>query len=69
MTFFVSWGLAGAEGCGGGCRAGDGAGFKCVFLFLLIKMQIKILNSIKTKSTLSWCIKSLRCVAGIYPDI
>ena len=32
--------------------AGDGAGFKCVLLCLPIKMQIKILNSIKTKSTL-----------------
>ena len=31
---------------------GDGAVFKCV-LCLCIKMQIKILNSIKAKSTLS----------------
>ena len=32
--------------------AADGAGFKCVLLCLSIKMQTKILNSIKTKSTM-----------------
>ena len=51
-------------GCGAGCRAGAGPGFRCVHLCLPIMMQINILNSIKTKSTLSLRIKSLRCVAG-----
>ena len=40
-------------GCAGGCRVFGGGWFKCVLLCLSIKMQIKILNSIKTKSTLS----------------
>ena len=57
----AGWGC----GCCGGCRAGDGAGFKCVIFCHPIKMQIKILNSIKTKSTLSLCRKS-RCLAGIF---
>ena len=46
------WWLSSSSGvgcsCGAGCRAGDGAGFICV-LCLPTKMQIKILNSIKTK--------------------
>ena len=47
--------LGSGWGCGysGDCRAGDGSGFKCVLLCLPIKMQIKVLNSIKTQSTLS----------------
>ena len=40
-------------GCGGDFRVSVGAAFKCVLFCLPIKMQIKILNSIKTKSTLS----------------
>ena len=40
--------LGAGWGCDGGCRAGDGAGFKYV-LCLSIKMQINILNSIKPK--------------------
>ena len=50
-------------GCGGGCRAGGCGGFRCVLLCLPIMMQIKILNSIKTKGTLSLCRKSVCCVA------
>ena len=52
MAFFFSWGLAGAEAVLI-VIAGDGAGFKCVLLCLPIKMQIKILNSVETKRTLS----------------
>ena len=53
-------------GCGGGCMAGGRAGFRCVLLFLSIRMEIKISNSIKTKSTLGLYRKSLRSVTGIF---
>ena len=46
-------------GCGAGCRAGAGPGFRGVLFCLQIMMKIKILNSIKTKSTLNLCKKSL----------
>ena len=39
--------LGAGWGCGVGCRAGDGAWFKCGLLCRPINMQIKILNSIK----------------------
>ena len=47
--------LGGGFGCGegAGCRAGGGPGFRCVLFCLQIIMKIKILNSIKTKESLS----------------
>ena len=53
-------------GCGAGFRVCGDPGFRCVLLCLPIMMQIKILNSIKAKSTLSFCRKSLWWVAGIF---
>ena len=54
VAFFFSWELAWARAEAGCCRAGDGGGFKCVLLCLSMKMQIKILNSIRRL-----CMKSL----------
>ena len=56
----AGWGCC----CGVGCMAGCGPGFRCVLLSLQIMMKIKIL--IKTKSILSFCIKSLWCAACIF---
>ena len=50
--------LVAGWGCGAGCRAGGDPRFRCV-LYLQIIMKIKILNSIKTKSTKNFCRKSL----------
>ena len=52
--------LGGGCGCGegAGCRAGAGPGLKFFLFCLQIIMEIKILNSIKNKSTLS-CRKSV----------
>ena len=59
--------LLGADwGCGAGCMAGAGPGFSCVVFCLQIMMKIKTLNSIKTKSSPSFCRKSLWCTAGIF---
>ena len=58
--------LGGGCGCSAGCRAGAGPGFRCVLFWLQITMKIKILNLIKTKSTLSFWGKSLWCTAGIF---
>ena len=52
--------------CDGGYREVGGVGFRCVLFCLPIMMQIKIRNSIKTKSTLILCRTSLWCVAGIF---
>ena len=62
VAFFLSWGLAGAVAVvlAVGLVVILGSG---VF-YLPIMIQIKILNSIKLKSTLSFCGKM--CVPGIF---
>ena len=52
---FLLLGAARGFCCGVGCKAGGDPGFRCVLLCL----QIIVLNSVKTKSTLSLCTKSL----------
>ena len=59
MAFFFSWGLAGAVAVVLDVGQGGGPGLRCVLLSLLIMMKFKILNSVKTKSTLSFGRKSL----------
>ena len=57
--FLLLLGAGRGYGCGADCRAGGGPGFRCVLLCLQIMRKIKILNSMKTKSTLSFCRRSL----------
>ena len=56
--FFLLLGAGWSCCCCAGCRAGDSPGFRCVLPSLQIMMKIKILNSIKTKSIISFCRKS-----------
>ena len=63
--------LIGGCGCceGAGCMTGAVPRFRFFLFCLQITMKIKILNSIKNKSTLGFCRKSLWCVAGIFAVI
>ena len=56
----------GSGGEGAGCRVGAGPWFRCVLFCPYIIIKIKILNSEKTKRTLSLCWMSFWCVPGIF---